>query len=811
MLIPSQVLALNGSKYSVNSSVECAPTNQQSSSNCACSNSSPLPSPVAATTSPTSHLPPTTSIRPVGRIVTGIVTIDLDHPKAILDASQTLGAGIDGHKEGEGETIFSLANIRRMRSAGLKPLAYRLRTELGVEAWHWNPQGTWSDPSHQQGYWLSSIHSKKPLLESYGYRLPRRGDTLDEANNDGYSRLDDGNSKTFWKSNPYLTSHYTGEPDRKHPQWVVLDFGKPVFINAVRLHWREPYAKKFRIQFANEGAVYFGHHRPWHDFPQGKREQGHGGEELLSLGEVKKFGKRIPIRFLRVLMTESSATAPPSCHDPRDMMGYAIQEIEAGEITRDGVFHDHVIHRPDNQQTLVYVSSTDPWHRASDRDEKTEQPGFDLIVSSRLAEKNAILWSLPVLYDTPENSAAAVRFLQQRGYLSQGVSKLEPVLKVAEADEGRGVGGAQKLSVQQLLDASSTGATKPFAAAVDFENRFLELGEEPDGQRIDPNDFGALYCQTARLIRKIDPSISLGGPSFVTIDCQPNDTTYRFDHRSWLQRFFKQLRKKNQKKDFQFLTFEWYPFDDICLDPASLLTQEPLQLQQAVKRIRRGGVPPSMPLMITEYGYSVFEGQPEVELAAALLNTDISAQFLLLGGKTSYLYGYEPNSLACLYGNSWGNLMMFLQNKRGGIKASLPTYYAARLLTQEWMAPLAGTHQIYPTVTNLKDKKGRSLVTAYTLQRPDHQWSLLIVNKSPDQACCIQCHFLHADRKVPSPWKSPRDLYSYSPVQYQWHVDGPHGHPSRNREPAHSSLKEEDPIIILPWSITVILFGQQAE
>lgn len=746
-LIPLQALALNGSKHSVNSSVECAPITQKSD-----------PSNLKHRSNhPTAYsLQPIDSIRPVARIVTGIVTIDLDHPKAILDSSQALGAGIDGHKEGEGETIFSLANIRRMRSAGLNPLAYRLRTELGVEAWHWNPQGTWSDPSHQQGYWLSSIHSKKPLLESYGYRLPRRGDTLDEANNDGYSRLDDGNPKTFWKSNPYLTSRYTGEPDREHPQLVIFDFGKPVFINAARLHWRDPYATKFRIQYANEGAVYFGHHRPWHDFPQGKREQGHGGEELLSLGEVKKFGRRIPIRFLRVLMTESSETAPPSDHDPRDRMGYAIQEIEAGEITRDGVFHDHVMHRPDNEQTLVYVSSTDPWHRASDRDEKTEQPGFDLIVSSRLAEKNAILWSLPVLYDTPENSAAAVRFLQQRGYLPKGVSK-------------------------------------------------LELGEEPDGQRIDPNDFGALYCQTARLIRKIDPSISLGGPSFVTIDCQANDTTYRFDHRSWLQRFFKELRRKHQEKDFQFLTFEWYPFDDVCLDPVSLLTQEPARLQQAVKRIRRGGVPPSMPLMITEYGYSVFEGQPEVELAAALLNTDISAQFLLLGGKTSYLYGYEPNSLACLYGNSWGNLMMFLQNKRGGIKASLPTYYAARLLTQEWMAPLAGTHQIYPTVTNLKDKKGRSLVTAYTLQRPDHQWSLLIVNKSPDQACCIQCHFLHAGRKVSSPWKSPRDLYSYSPAQYQWHVDGPHGHPSRNREPVHSVLRGENPmIVILPWSITVI-------
>ncbi|HLB32598.1 MAG: hypothetical protein A3F67_05450 [Verrucomicrobia bacterium RIFCSPHIGHO2_12_FULL_41_10] len=52
---------------------------------------------------------------------------------------------------------------------------------------------------------------------------------------------------------------------------------------------------------------------------------------------------------------------------------------------------------------------------------------------------------------------------------------LEPVFKVAEADEEQGVDGAQKLSVQELLDASSTDATKLFAAEVDCENRFLVL------------------------------------------------------------------------------------------------------------------------------------------------------------------------------------------------------------------------------------------------------------------------------------------------------------------------------------------------
>ncbi|HLB34783.1 MAG: hypothetical protein A3F67_07905 [Verrucomicrobia bacterium RIFCSPHIGHO2_12_FULL_41_10] len=47
-------------------------------------------------------------------------------------------------------------------------------------------------------------------------------------------------------------------------------------------------------------------------------------------------------------------------------------------------------------------------------------------------------------------------------------------LKLAYADEVRGVNGAQKLSVQELLDTSSTGATKQFAAEVEFRKRSNE-------------------------------------------------------------------------------------------------------------------------------------------------------------------------------------------------------------------------------------------------------------------------------------------------------------------------------------------------
>src|ERR1700759_3513055 len=112
----------------------------------------------------------------------GTVTIvySPDHPKNTFTPEQSLGAGVDGHEKGELDLMLRPENINEMLSAGFKPLTYRLRTELGDEAWHWNPSGSWSDPLRGQGYWTSSSAASRPISLSYGYRLPRRGNTSDQ-------------------------------------------------------------------------------------------------------------------------------------------------------------------------------------------------------------------------------------------------------------------------------------------------------------------------------------------------------------------------------------------------------------------------------------------------------------------------------------------------------------------------------------------------------------------------------------------------------------------------------------------------------
>src|SRR5260370_14938154 len=85
------------------------------------------------------------------------------HPANRFTPSHAFGAGVDGHAKGETDHQLSPANIAAMLSAGFKPLTYRLRTELAGEAWHWNPNGSWSDPAHGQGYWISTSELRYPI------------------------------------------------------------------------------------------------------------------------------------------------------------------------------------------------------------------------------------------------------------------------------------------------------------------------------------------------------------------------------------------------------------------------------------------------------------------------------------------------------------------------------------------------------------------------------------------------------------------------------------------------------------------------
>src|SRR5436190_16044064 len=276
------------------------------------------------------------------------VTIDASHVVHRFRPAHTLGGAIDGHDKGTNDQQLTPVNIQAMLSAGLASLTYRLRTELAGDVWHWNPQGSWSDEANKSGYWTSGSQAPAPISVSYGYTLPRRGNTIDQANDVGYSRIDDNDYQSFWKSNPYLDQRFTGEPNSSHPQWIVVEFEKPLLINAVRLVWGEPFATSFEVQYGDFDDVSDLALSPpgtWTIFPQGVVRNSQGRETVLPLAK-----KPIRARWLRVLMTESSNLTGAALGDVRDHLGFAMREIGAGTLDSGKNFHDVMRHAPDRRK-----------------------------------------------------------------------------------------------------------------------------------------------------------------------------------------------------------------------------------------------------------------------------------------------------------------------------------------------------------------------------------------------------------------------------------------------------------------------------
>ena len=159
-------------------------------------------------------------------------------------------------------------------------------------------------------------------------------------------------------------------------------------------------------------------------------------------------------------MSRSSHIAAASLGDIRDSLGFAINEIDLGRISKDGRFHDHIRHGPNrHRQTIVYTSSTDPWHRAEDIDYDTEQPGLDFVLRSKLTNNLPALVPVGVLYDAPpENVRAEIQYLLRRNYSLEGI----------------------------------------------------EVGEEPDGQWASPEDYAALSAGVARRLTQLKSPLKVG-------------------------------------------------------------------------------------------------------------------------------------------------------------------------------------------------------------------------------------------------------------------------------------------------------------
>jgi F5/8 type C domain/Glycosyl hydrolases family 39 len=656
-----------------------------------------------------------------------------EHSTNSIVPSRALGAGIDRLPYGAADKLFVEPMVKEVLSAGWGTVSYRQNTELHMEAWHWNPVGTWSDPAGK-GYFTGSATPGDFVRHSYGYPLPHRGVTHDDGTDMvGYSRLTDGDTNTYWKSNPYVTQAFTGEDDSLHPQWIFLDLTSRQDVSAIRIAWAEPYAKKYLVQYwTGDDPIKKPTLGVWQTFPAGAVSEGKGGTAVLRLSNAP-----VSVQYVRVLMTQSSNTCDThGSADQRNCVGYAIREIYLGTTTAGGDFHDLIRHTPDQAQTPTYCSSVDPWHEPSDLDEHAgDQVGFDLFFTSGYTRGLPAMIPIAMLYATPEDSAAEISYIEKRGY---------PI-------------------------------------------SYVEMGEEPDGHYTTPEDYAALYLQWATALHKVDPSLKLGGPIFTGVNKDIEAWADANGKTSWTTRFIDYLKSHGRLSDLAFFSFEHYPMEP-CKIPWSSLYDEANLVTHITQVWREDGVPANIPLFITESNIAWQSEEAYVDIWGALWLADYVGAFLSNGGDAVYFFHYLPLGIHRGCNNSLGTFGLFSTDANLQVEQPLSQYFASQLINLEWVQPGNAANRLFSAASDIGDGAGHVLVTVYAALRPDGQWSLLIVNKDQENAHKVRITFDNLEPHKSETFAGQVKMVTFGSAQYQWHPGGVTGKADPDGPPVRSTI-----------------------
>jgi hypothetical protein len=323
-----------------------------------------------------------------------------------------------------------------------------------------------------------------------------------------------------------------------------------------------------------------------------------------------------------------------------------------------------------------------------------------------------------------------------------------------------------------------------------------------------PEDYGALYLQWATAMHRVDPSLKLGGPVFQGVNEDIKVWPDAQGRTSWLGRFVDYLKAHGRMDELAFMSFEHYPFPP-CEITWSDLYREPQLVSHILQVWRDDGLPENVPLFNTESNVSWQLTQPFTEIFAALWLADSVGAFLTAGGAAYYHSPIQPEPLrpGCRGWTTYGN---FVADENLKIRAHTSQYFASRLINLEWVKHGGGTHHLYGAGCDLKDAAGHVLVTAYAVQRPDGEWSLLLVNRDQSNSHRVRPVF-HNKNGSAAAFSGPVRTVAFGSEQYVWHSEAASSYPNPDGPPAVSVLNAgRESEFILPQASITVLRGRVA-
>src|SRR3989441_353428 len=240
------------------------------------------------------------------------------------------------------------------------------------------------------------------------------------------------------------------------------------------------------------------------------------------------------------------------------------------------------------------------------------------------------------------------------------------------------------------------------------------------------------------------------------------------------------------------------------------LYREPELVSHILQVWKNDGVPEGVPMFITESNLSWGADQSFVDMFGALWLAEYVGAFLTAGGNGIYHFHFFPRPLSggC---HGEGTFAMFTADENFQIKQETSQYFASRLINLEWLKPGDETHHIYTASCNLADAGGHALVAAYVVERPDGEWSLMLVNRDQLTAHAVRVVFDDFSSGRHGFFSGPITMVTFGSEQYLWHADGAHGHPDPDGPPVTSITSGgAEATYALPKASITVLRGKVA-
>lgn len=131
---------------------------------------------------------------------------------------------------------------------------------------------------------------------------------------------------------------------------------------------------------------------------------------------------------------------------------------------------------------------------------------------------------------------------------------------------------------------------------------------------------------------------------------------------------------------------------------------------------------------------------------------------------------------------------MFTVDAEYKIQQPLAQFFVAQLINLEWAQPGNGEHGVFAAKSDVDDGAGHALVTAYALERPDGQSSLLIVNRDQHNSHQVRISFQDQAKHGAEYFSGPVQILTFGSDQYHWQ-------PAETRFMAHAEHAAERPVV----------------